>query len=96
MILQIYSIFDKAVGAHLQPFFARSEGEALRMIRSAVNTADTQFHDNPGDFVLHHHGEFHDQTGDITAIHSVPLITLSSLSAGIIPENDPTGLAQQR
>lgn len=81
MILQIYSIFDRAVGAHLQPFFARSEGEALRLLRQAVNDPNTNFHNNPGDFTLVHHGEFSDQTGTFTTTDAQNMINLSSLLA---------------
>lgn len=86
MILQIYSVFDRAVGAHLQPFFARSEGEALRMLRHAVNSPDTNFHNNPGDYTLVHHGEFSDQTGTFSCPDTHNLINLSSLAAPITPE----------
>lgn len=80
MNLNVYSIFDRAVGAHLQPFFARSEGEAIRMLRQAVNDPQSGFHANPGDFTLCFHGEFSDQTGTFT-VHPVEnRIQLSSLA----------------
>lgn len=87
-MLQIYSIYDRAVGAHLQPFFARSEGEAIRMLRQAVNNPDSGFHSNPGDYTLCHHGEFSDQTGTFETSAVQNLINLSSLAANITSAND--------
>lgn len=93
MILQIYSIFDRAVGAHLQPFFVRSEGEALRMLRQAVNDPKTNFFQNPGDYTLVHHGEFADDTGTFTCPDAHNLIQLTSLAAVIAP--DPSSPSQK-
>lgn len=85
MMLNIYSIFDRAVGAHLQPFFARSEGEAVRMLRQAVNDPNTNFHNNPSDYTLVFHGEFADQVGEFTTSAPQSLINLSSLAATLPP-----------
>lgn len=79
MKLQIYTVFDSAVGAHLQPFFVRSEGEALRMLRAAVNDTNTQFHANPSDYSLVYLGEFDDSTGDLDTVTRSTLVNLSSL-----------------
>lgn len=86
MILQVYSVFDKAVGAHMQPFFARSEGEALRMLRQAVNTPDTQFFANPSDYNLCYHGEFSDQTGTFSTDNVTNMIGLTSLVDSVAPD----------
>lgn len=83
MILQIYSIHDRAVGAYMQPFFARSEGEALRMLRVAVNDPQSGFHGNPGDYTLTHLGEFSDQTGEFSTLPPSAMVNLSSLTEQI-------------
>lgn len=89
MILQIYAVFDRAVGAYMQPFFARSEGEAIRMIRQAVNTPDTALFTNPSDYTLAHLGDFSDQTGVLVASGPTQMINLSSLASAIAPPPDP-------
>lgn len=85
MILNVYSIFDKAVGAHMQPFFARSEGEALRMIKQAVNDKNSGFYQNPADYILTYHGSFEDNTGTFEIADTQNLIVLSSLTEHIAP-----------
>lgn len=63
MILQCYSVHDKAVGAFLQPFYMRSRGEAIRSFMDAVNAENSQFARNAGDYELYQCGEWEDGTG---------------------------------
>lgn len=79
MNLKIYSVYDKAVGAYMQPFFQRSEGEALRSLRAVVNDKNSSFSTNPGDFTLCYHGEFADDTGVFISENPSHLVNLSSL-----------------
>jgi hypothetical protein len=63
MKLQVFSVFDKAVGAHLQPFFCRSKGDALRSFGDACNDEKHQFFQHGLDYVLVFLGEFDDVSG---------------------------------
>lgn len=63
MKLHVYSVFDKAVGAYLQPFYARSQGEALRSFSEAANNGTSNFAKYPLDFTLVRLGEFDDNSG---------------------------------
>jgi hypothetical protein len=63
MRLQVFSVYDKAVGAYLQPFFSRSKGEALRSFTSACNEDKHQFNVHSSDYVLFDIGEFDDASG---------------------------------
>lgn len=63
MKMYVFSVFDKAVGAFLQPFFVRSRGEALRSFTDAVNDPKSQFHNHLLDYTLVCHGEFDDGSG---------------------------------
>jgi hypothetical protein len=63
MILHVFSVYDKAVGAHLPPFYARSKGEALRSFSDACNDSKHQFYQHGLDYVLVFLGEFNDVGG---------------------------------
>lgn len=61
MITKCYSVFDKAVGAFMLPFHARSHGEAKRMF---VSSAREHFVHNSRDYDLCYLCEFNDLTGE--------------------------------
>jgi len=66
MKTKVYVIFDSKVSAYLQPFFARTAGEALRMWESTVNDPKTQISKYPADFTLYETAEFNEATGAFT------------------------------
>jgi len=70
MILQIYTVLDKAVSAYLPPFFCRSDAEAVRSFRDAVNKQDHQFHLHADDYVLYRVGAFDDALGLLESLDS--------------------------
>lgn len=80
MELMIFSIYDNAAKAFLQPFFAPTVEAAIRMARSVVSDPNHQFAKYPEDYTLFEIGLFDQGDGSITAAaapHSVaPLITL--------------------
>jgi len=63
MKLKIFSVFDAPVGAYLQPFFCRSNGEAIRSFQDACNDGKTQFAQHPNDYTLFYLGEWDDTGG---------------------------------
>lgn len=63
MIMQMFTVYDKKVGAFLPPFFARSEGEALRSFMDACQDGSHQFCKHAEDFALMRVGEFDDSSG---------------------------------
>lgn len=63
MKLLMFSVYDAAVGAYLQPFFCRSVGEAIRSFSEACNDPKTGFHKNASDYCLFHLGDFDDGGG---------------------------------
>lgn len=65
MILQIYSIKDKAVNAFLQPFFSPTIASANRSLSVVVNDRDHDFHKHVDDYTLFKLGDFDDSTGAI-------------------------------
>lgn len=63
MMLQVFTVHDKAVNAYLQPFFCRSRGEAVRSFTEACNDPKNNFNKYSMDYVLVHLGEFDDVAG---------------------------------
>lgn len=75
MILKIFTVLDKAVGAYLQPFFAQSKGEAIRSFSDAVNTPDHNFHKHASDFALYDIGEYDNKAGIVVGWEPVRVIS---------------------
>lgn len=69
MILRMYSVYDKAVGAFMTPIFFRSENEAVRALK--VIGSDHSFRQSPGDYALYALGEFDDASGHFAPMRSV-------------------------
>lgn len=82
MILQVYSVYDKAVAAYLNPFYARSRGEAIRSFMEACSDEKHQFARNAADYTLMYLGIWDDGSGMFT-LDSVggPETVISALEA---------------
>lgn len=63
MQLFVFSVYDKAVKAYLQPFYARARGEALRSFTQAVNDRQHNFNKHAADYLLVQLGSFDDVVG---------------------------------
>ncbi|QCQ84963.1 nonstructural protein [Blackfly microvirus SF02] len=63
MKILLFSVYDLAVGAHLQPFFSRSIGEAMRSFENACNDEKGPFVAHASDYCLFHLGSFDDTNG---------------------------------
>ena len=63
MQLVCFTVFDSAVGAHIMPFFMRSNGEAVRAFTAEVNNPQSNIFKSPKDFTLLRIGTFDDNTG---------------------------------
>lgn len=70
MILQVFSVFDTAVGAYMQPFFVHSKGEALRSFVDIVNDSKSKIAAHPDDYCLFHLGEYDDKTASFELLSS--------------------------
>lgn len=71
----------------MQPWYARTKGEALRSFEQAVNDPTTQLSKHPSDFTLFELGEFDEHMGII-----IPNINKSVLGTAFEykkPENRP-------
>lgn len=56
----MYTVFDTAASAYLQPFFTTSTGLAIRSFQDAINDPNHQFSKHYTDYVLYLLGEFDD------------------------------------
>lgn len=63
MKLEIFSVYDVAVEAYMQPFFAPTKGAAQRSLKDAVNDPKHEFSRHASDYVLFTMGYFDDTTG---------------------------------
>lgn len=69
MILQMYAIFDHAVGVYRPPMFVRHVGEIARSLEVEVNRPDAEEGNmlarHPEDFHVYHLGVFDDNSGQM-------------------------------
>lgn len=63
MVLKAYSIFDNKALQYHPPFFASTNGAAVRSLADLANDLNTQVGRHPGDFVLYCIGAYDDQKG---------------------------------
>lgn len=61
--MHVFAVYDKAVGAYMPPFFARSRGEAMRSFMHACASKDQVFAQSPGDYTLFFLAVFDDAAG---------------------------------
>lgn len=66
MILLAFAVYDKKVGAYMQPMFFRSKGEACRSFLDACTVESQPFMKHPEDYGFAYLGDFDDSTGSIT------------------------------
>lgn len=68
MKLEVYTVYDNAVGAFLRPFFVRSRGEAIRSFTDAVNDPKSEIGSHREDFTLFMIGYYDDNAGLVSSI----------------------------
>lgn len=71
MRVNAYSVFDSAVAAYMQPFFLRSDAEALRNFTDLCMDEKTNIAKHPEHYSLWSVGIFNDQSGKFT--HDEPV-----------------------
>lgn len=79
MIMKVFAVFDTAVSAYLQPFFAPTTGSAIRSLTEAVNDKTHQFNKHPTDYTLFLLGDYDDASGLITAGPPVHVVSCTEL-----------------
>jgi len=61
----LFTVYDSAAGAYLDPFVAPSIEFAIREFRQVVNKEGHQFNLYPEDYTLFHIGSFDPQSGNL-------------------------------
>lgn len=72
MKLKIYSVRDVKTEAFMNPWYARTLGEAIRSFEQGVNSPESTFHKYPDDFCMFEIGEWDDATAEIVT-HEQPV-----------------------
>lgn len=66
MMMKVFSVFDKAVGAYTRPFCTPSAGAAMRAFEDDVANAESPVAKHPEDYSLFWLGSFDDNSGLLT------------------------------
>jgi len=67
MILNVYTIYDDAAKAYMQPFMFQTDGLAVRAFQDNINSdKSNNISEHPEQFTLFKVGEFDDSTGAIS------------------------------
>lgn len=66
MILGVYTIHDSAIQSHGQPFFARANGEAMRIFQDEATNRESKINKHAKDFDLYKVAEYNDEDATIT------------------------------
>lgn len=84
MVYGIYSVFDAAVALFMQPFFMRTDREALRAVSAALVDPNHGFNRNPEDYTLFRLGDFTEADAKFTLLETPQrMITLLQLKANM-------------
>lgn len=70
--MRIYSVHDNKAKAYLNPFHARTSGEAIRAFQTECKNPQSPFNQYPSDFTLYELGEFDEESASI-ATHKSPV-----------------------
>lgn len=65
MIHRMYTVYDSKAEFYSKPFYARSNGEALRQFQAAANDPQNNIGLYPEDYALFEMGEFDELSGEI-------------------------------
>ena len=72
MIYKIYTVFDAAAGLFLQPFFMRTQGEAVRAFADMACDPKHNFCRHARDYRLYELGEYGEESGAVLT-HQEPI-----------------------
>lgn len=67
MIIRAYSVYDRKSLIYNPPFYAPTDGAAVRIVQDAANDPNSQLGRHPVDYVLFCVGDYDDQKGLLLA-----------------------------
>lgn len=85
MILKAYSVYDRKALTYNPPYYAPTDGAAIRIIADAANDANSSLGRHPHDYVLFCLGEYDDQKGLLTPMQPLAHI----IDVGALITNQP-------
>jgi len=85
--MKIYAVHDIKAESYLQPFFAGTDGLAIRMFQAAANDQEHQFWKYAEDYSLYRIGEWDESTGVVHAAAKTPLGSALQYREDINPMN---------
>lgn len=68
MIYRVYSIYDRKALIYYPPFFAATNGQAVRTFTDTANDQNSSIARHPNDYVLFCIGDYNDQNGKLTPL----------------------------
>lgn len=84
MILRAYSIFDHKALQYHPPFFASTDGAAVRSLQDLVNDQNTTIGRHPSDYTLYCIGTYDDSNGGLSPaaplLHVMDAVALVKLT----------------
>jgi len=84
MRMHVFSVYDDAAKAYLQPFFSRSKGEAIRSFTDACADEKSQFHKHLHDFTLVYLGEYEDTAGEFKPVMPEKVLAARELDLDVV------------
>lgn len=89
MIVNAYSIYDMKSLSYSPPFYAVTDGAALRIVQDAANDMSNSLGRHPADYILYKVGAFNDADGVLQHLdpreHVIDLIALVHSSKPSMP-----------
>lgn len=86
MIINAYTLYDRKSLQYNMPFFAVSDGTAVRMLQDLVADTNTMPGRHPGDFVLYRCGGYDDASGALLPVTALQHI-IDALA--VVPRHTP-------
>lgn len=93
MQLLAYTIYDNKALQYHAPFFASTDGSAVRSLSDMVSDPNTTIGRHPGDYVLYCIGSYDDQIGAMLPIsplrHVIDAVALVKLQPSLFQDATP-------
>jgi len=92
--MKMFTVYDSKAEAYMQPFFAKSTGEALRSFSDTCQDKNHIFAKHPEDFTLFELGTWDEQTSDFVIYESKKSLGIAlEYATDLLNESDQLKLA---
>lgn len=66
--LEMFAIYDKAVGSYMRPFFHMTKGSCLRQLMDDLKDPNSPVAAHPEDYTVFHLGTWNDENADLEKV----------------------------